>query len=221
MRRNAKVPLGSGAPHRYDRRTSRALPPSVVSSSGHGAAHGILSATPRVHARVRCSSSLRSPSRSARAPAAAADADAPPLGGAWHRPVDGAVARPFEQPSSVYGAGPSRRRLHRCSRHAGPGRQRRDRHVRGVGRGHAARHDRARHRAPHVVLVPAVGRGTRRPDRGARRHRGRVGRQRRRPRRDGPPLRCARRRPLRRPDAALPPRRPHQARAPRSHRRCR
>jgi hypothetical protein len=34
-----------------------------------------------------------------------AAAEASPLGGAWHRPVDGAVARPFEQPSSVYGPG--------------------------------------------------------------------------------------------------------------------
>ena len=35
-------------------------------------------------------------------PAHAADADA---AGAWQRPVDGAVVRPFEQPSSVYGPG--------------------------------------------------------------------------------------------------------------------
>jgi len=37
------------------------------------------------------------------APAGAADP--PPLTGAWQRPVDGAVARPFEQPVSVYGPG--------------------------------------------------------------------------------------------------------------------
>jgi hypothetical protein len=37
------------------------------------------------------------------APAGAADP--PPLTGAWQRPVDGAVVRPFEQPVSVYGPG--------------------------------------------------------------------------------------------------------------------
>ena len=106
-----KVALGSGAPHRYDRRHFLRRFPVVVSSSDHGAAHGFLSATPRVHVRgavlvsVTVTVTVTIVSAGVGAVPAAA-ADAPPLqSGAWHRPVDGAVVRPFEQPSSVYGAG--------------------------------------------------------------------------------------------------------------------
>ena len=222
MQRRVEVALGSGSPHRYDRRTSSVLPPSVVSSSDHGAAHGILSATPRVHVRVPSSSRHHRRhghhrQRRCRRGAGGGRRGAA-LGGAWLRPGRRRGRATVRAALVGVRARSPGRRLRRRARHAGARRQRREvtfagavagtlhvtlAHGGGLRTSYSFLQSVAVRDGQDVARGDVVGTSGGANDDHAR---------------DGPAPRPAPRRPLRRPDAAVPPRRPHQARAARAHR---
>ena len=196
-------------------------PSPVVSlpTSGSGHVHALRSRRRALARRPVTAVAVVVAARSAHARRADDDA-----AGAWLRPVDGAVVRPFDAPRSRYGAG--HRGADLAAAPGTPVRAANDGVVSFAGDVAGTLHVVVAHagglRTSYSFLASVVG------ARRARRSRaGDVARHHRRHAGDGDhdgdraALRAARRRPLRRSDAAVPPARPHQARAPRPGRRAR